>query len=83
MRGLVGFVGLVVVLAVVAVLAKNQLSAVGKIKGPQAAGVAAGEGVTAAGPNAPVNGQSQQIGQQVQLSIDAAMQQARPMPEDK
>jgi hypothetical protein len=81
MRGLLGLVGLVVVLAIVAVVAKKQLGAVSEIKLPQAAGATAPQ--VAPDPQASVRDQSQQIQQQIKQSVDAAMQQARPMPEDK
>jgi hypothetical protein len=79
MRVIFGLVGLVVVLAIVATLAKKQLGAVSDIKVPQPAGATA----PVADPNANVRQQSQQIQQQVKKSVEDAMQQARPMPDDK
>ncbi len=81
MRGLFGLLGLLVVLAIVGVVAKKQLGAVSEIKVPQPAGAAQPQVV--ADPQATVREQSQQIQQQIKQSVDAAMQQARPVPEDK
>ncbi len=79
MRIIFGLGGLLVVLAIVAILAKKQLSAVSQIKVPQVQGVA----VPAVDPNASVQQQSQQIQQQYKQAIESAVQQARPMPDDK
>ena len=79
MRAIFGVLGLVVALGIVGWLAKTQLAstrqAVPSIALP---GV---EPVNA--PAATVREQSQQIQQQVKQSLEAAMQQARPMPDDK
>jgi hypothetical protein len=82
MRMVFGLIGLVVVLAIVGILAKKQLGAVSNIKLPEAAG-AAGVVVPAADPQASVKAQSQQMQEQVKKALDAAMQQQRPMPDDK
>jgi len=71
MRAVFTIVGLVVVLAVVGVLAKKELSAG---VAPPVAGVSGGPGGAAATP--------QQQVQQFQKAAEAAMQQARPMPDD-
>lgn len=71
MRAVFTVLGLVVVLAVVGVLARKQLSAG---VAPPVAGVAGGPGGAAATP--------QQQVQQFQKAAEAAMQQARPMPDD-
>ena len=83
MRAIFGVLSLVVVLLVVVVLAKKQLTST-----QQAVPVLALPALT--GPDgAPVNQgmtsqeQSQQIQQQYKQAIDNAMQQPRPMPDDK
>lgn len=75
MRGLFGVVGLLVTLAIVGVLAKKNLSSVTTVAPPA--------GMASAPAGATVKQQSQLIQQQVQQSVEATMQQARPMPEDK
>ena len=69
------------VLAVVGVLAKKQLSSVATAPplSPSDSGVL----MPATTPGASPQQQSQQIQQHVKQSLDAAMQQARPMPDDK
>jgi len=68
-----GLIGLVLALAIVGLLVKKQLSSV--VAAP--AGAPAG----AAQP-ADARAQSQQIQQQYKQSLDAAMQQRRPVPDD-
>ena len=79
MRGVFGMVGLVVALAIVGVLAKKQLAStqavVPSLQVPGAAPVPA--------PTGSVREQSQQVQQQYKQALEAAMQQARPMPDDK
>ena len=75
MRAIFGIVSLLIVLAIVGVLAKKQLGAVTMVAPP------AGLAGTPAG--ATVQQQSQLIQQQVNQSVEATLQQARPMPEDK
>lgn len=75
MRGLFGVVGLLVTLAIAGVLAKKNLSSVTTVAPPA--------GMASAPAGATVKQQSQLIQQQVQQSVEATMQQARPMPEDK
>jgi hypothetical protein len=70
MRAIFTIVGLVLVLAIVGVLAKKQL---GTGVAPPVAG--------GAGPAAPAGTPQQQV-QQFQKAAEAAMQQARPMPDD-
>ncbi|WP_324886966.1 hypothetical protein [Polaromonas sp.] len=70
---------LMIVLAIVAVLAKKQLS-------PTTVKPASTDGAMILPPPAPdttPQQQSQQIQQQVRQQLDATMQRARPMPEDK
>ena len=79
MRGVFGMVGLVVALAIVGVLAKKQLvstqAVVPSLQVPGAALVLALTGS--------VREQSQQVQQQYKQALEAAMQQARPLPDDK
>jgi len=75
MRGIFSIVGLLVVLAVVGLLVKKQLST-------QVA-VPATPGMPAVSANAPPQVQSQQAQQQVKQAVEGALQQARPMPEEK
>jgi hypothetical protein len=83
MRAAFGLVGLVVALAIVAVLAKKQLNSVNAIQVPQPAGTSPGAVVPPVDPNATVKEQSQQIQQQYKQAVEGALQQARPMPDDK
>ena len=75
MRGLFGVVGLLITLAIVGVLAKKNLSSVTTVAPPA--------GMASAPAGATVKQQSQLIQQQVQQSVEATVQQARPMQEDK
>ncbi len=79
MRMVFGVLGLLVVVAIVGWLAKSQLSAT-----RQAIPSLAVPGAQPApAPAATVREQSQQIQQQIKQSVEATMQQARPMPEEK
>jgi uncharacterized membrane protein len=71
MRGLFGLVGLLLVLVIVGLLVRKQMVP---------AKTAAPGLVIPAGTPAQ---QSQQTQQQFKQSLDAAMQQARPVPDDK
>lgn len=68
MRAVFSIVGLVLVLAIVGVVAKKQLTAG---VAPQVSGA----------PGGPATTPQQQV-QQFQKAAEAAMQQARPMPDD-
>jgi hypothetical protein len=74
MRAVFGILSLLVVVAIVGILAKKQLGAAA----PAAATSPAPEGTVVQ----PVGTPAQQV-QQVRQTIDATMQQARPMPEEK
>ena len=79
MRAIFGVLGLVVALGIVGWLAKTQLASTRQaIPSIALPGV---EPVNA--PAATVRDQSQQMQQQIKQSVEAAMQQARPMPDDK
>ena len=79
MRGVFGMVGLVVALAIVGVLAKKQLvstqAVVPSLQVPGAAPVPA--------PTGSVREQSQQVQQQYKQALESALQQPRPLPDDK
>lgn len=75
MRIVFGVLSLLVVVLIVGVLAKKQLTAVQPGADP-------GRAATATGM-APPSGTPQQQVQQVQQAVQGAMQQARPMPEEK
>ena len=75
MRGLFGIVGLLLTLAIVGVLVKKQVSAVTTVAPPA--------GFASAPAGATVQQQSQLLQQQVKQSVEATMQQARPMPDDQ
>nr|WP_295781631.1 hypothetical protein [Rhodoferax sp.] len=75
MRGLFGVVGLLLTLAIIGVLAKKQMGALTTVAPPA--------GFASAPAGATVQQQSQLIQQQVKQSVEAQMQQARPMPDEK
>ncbi len=70
MRGLFSFVGLLVVLLIVGGLVRKQFTAGGV------------PSVTAPVPGTPIQ-PGQPIPQQIKQTVEDAMQQARPMPDDK
>lgn len=75
MRMIFGVLSLLFVVAVVGFLAKKQLASVSEIKLPPAA--------LTVTPGGNVQQQSQQIQQQFKAAAEAAVQQARPMPDEK
>ena len=75
MRVVFGVLSLLLVGAVIGFLAKKQMKSVTEIQVPVLPASAA------AGGN--VQQQSQQIQQQFKAAAEAAVQQARPMPDDK
>jgi predicted lipid-binding transport protein (Tim44 family) len=79
MRAIFGVLGLVVVLGIVGWLAKTQLASTRQT----VPSLAVPGAEAASAPAATVRDQSQQIQQQIKQSVEAAMQQARPMPDDK
>ena len=85
MRAIFGVLSLLLVLAVVGLLVKKQLAstqqAIPALTLP--APTPAGAEPTPTNPVATVQQQSQQIQQQYKQAIDAAMQQARPVPDEK
>ena len=81
MRAVFSVVSLLIVLAVVGVLVKKQLgSTVPAVSVNMPLPGAAGP---ATSPNATAQAQSQQIQQQVRQAVEASLQQARPMLDDK
>ena len=76
MRAIFGVLSLLLVLAVVGLLVKKQLASTQQA-------VPALMLPAPTNPEATVQQQSQQIQQQYKQAIDAAMQQARPMPDEK
>ena len=89
MRMIFGVLSLLFVVAVVGFLAKKQLASVNEIKVPSVSGPgvsasgAVGAAVPSVNPTGNVQQQSQQIQQQFKAAAEAAMQQARPMPDEK
>jgi hypothetical protein len=81
MRVIFGILSLLIVVALVGFLSKKQLSSVNEIKVP--ATEPAGMPTITAKPTGSVQQQSQQIQQQFKAATDAAVQQARPMPDEK
>ena len=79
MRAIFGVLSLLIVLAAIAFLVKKQQAP------PLLKTVPADASVILPTPDqgATAQQQSQQIQQQVRQSLDSALQQARPMPEDK
>ncbi len=76
MRAMFGLVSLLVVVAIVGLLAKKQLGTVSTMPGLPAGSASAPAGAT-------VKQQSQQMQQQYKENLEKALQQARPMPDDK
>ena len=86
MRAIFGVLSLVLVLGIVGWLSKTQLASTRQAMPQLAAPGAISSGVPASAPAATVREQSQQMQQmqqQIKQSVEAAMQQARPMPDDK
>ena len=77
MRAVFGVLSLLVVLALIGGLAKKQM---GALSGAGAV-TASSPGVSTSTTN--LQQQSQQLQNQVKKSVEDAMQQARPMPDDK
>ncbi|OIP15612.1 MAG: hypothetical protein CO105_11865 [Comamonadaceae bacterium CG_4_9_14_3_um_filter_60_33] len=81
MRAIFSILGLLVVVALVGFLAKKQLTDVSNIKVQPQDGAQVTMPQTT--PGATPQQQSDQIGEQVKQSIEAAMQQQRPEVDDK
>ena len=84
MRMVFGVLSLLFVVAVVGFLAKKQISSVNEIKVPSvSASGTVDTAVPSVNPTGNVQQQSQQIQQQFKAAAEAAVQQARPMPDEK
>ena len=84
MRMVFGVLSLLFVVAVVGFLAKKQLTSVNEIKVPSvSASGTVGTALPSVNPTGNVQQQSQQIQQQFKAAAEAAVQQARPMPDEK
>jgi hypothetical protein len=83
MRAIFGVLGLVLVLGIVGWLAKTQLASTRQAVPPMVVPGANSTSTPASAPAATVRDQSQQLQQQIKQSVEAAMQQSRPMPDDK
>ena len=75
MRIVFSMLSLLVVVAVIGILAKKQFGAVRPVEAPAAASSPSGV--------APPTGTPQQQVQQFRQAAESAMQQARPMPDEK
>ena len=73
MRGAFGLISLLLALAVVGLLVKKQMAST----------TVAVPGVPPTAAGTPVAVQSQQVQQQVKQAMEAAVQQPRPMPDEK
>lgn len=85
MRMIFGVLSLLFVVAVIGFLAKKQFASVNQIKVPTVSAPAA-DGPPAlpnVNPSGNVQQQSQQIQQQFKAAAEAAVQQARPMSDEK
>lgn len=78
MRGIFSILGLLVVVFIVGLIAKKELHS-GVAPAPSSGAAAA---ASAAGVTAPTGTPQQQV-QQFQNAVQGAMQQSRPMPDDK
>lgn len=85
MRAIFGVLSLLLVLMVVGLLVKKQLAANQQAIPALALPAPASSGTESAPakPVGTVHEQSQQIQQQYKQAVDAALQQARPVPDDK
>ena len=81
MKSIFGILGLVIVVAITGFLVKKQFGVGSEICiKPQDGSQVSAPSTT---PGATAQPQSQQIQQQVKHSMEAAMQQTRPIPDDK
>jgi multidrug efflux pump subunit AcrB len=85
MRAIFGFLSLMIVLVVVGVLAKKQLTALpaGSVSVPVPNSADPSLTAPATAPGASPQAQSLQLQQQIRDSMEKAMQQARPMPDEQ
>ena len=84
MRMIFGVLSLLFVVAIVGFLAKKQMASVNEIKVPSVSASGTVEtAMPSVNPSGNVQQQSQQIQQQFKAAAEAAVQQARPMPDEK
>lgn len=83
MRAMFGVLGLLVALGAVGLIVKKQLAANRQALPVLAAPAPAGPDGANTKPASTVQEQSQQIQQQYKQAVEGAMQQARPLPDDK
>lgn len=89
MRAIFGVVGLLLALVIVGLLVKKQLAttrqAIPVLAAPAPASASASSPASAdaGAPASTVRAQSQQIQQQYKQALEGAMQQARPVPDEK
>ena len=82
MRSIFGVLSLLIVVAIIGILAKKQMTSINEIKVPTVAGSTPDVSIKV-DPNSTVQQQSQQIQQQFKSAAEAAVQQPRPMPDEK
>lgn len=82
MRTVFGVLSLLIVVAIIGMLLKKQMTSINEIKVPAAAGVTPSVSVEV-DPKVTVQQQSQQVQQQFKSAAEAAVQQARPVPDEK
>ncbi|MES2362588.1 MAG: hypothetical protein V4646_12390 [Pseudomonadota bacterium] len=83
MRAMFGVLGLLVALGAVGLIIKKQLASTRQAIPVLAVPASTGPDGTNTKPAATVQEQSQQIQQQYKQALEGAMQQARPLPDDK
>ena len=83
MRTIFGVLSLLVVLGIVGWLTQTRLASTRQAMPLLAAPGADSTSVPASSPAATVRDHSQQLQQQIKQSIEATMQQTRPVPDDK
>ena len=83
MRAIFGVVGLLLALVIVGLLVKKQLATTRQAIPVLAAPASSPASADAGAPASTVRAQSQQIQQQYKQALEGAMQQARPVPDEK
>ena len=83
MRSIFGLLGMLIAVAVIGLLCRQQLAVMRKTTPVVTAPASANTGVTSRGPALTVKEQSQQMQQQYKQSLDSALQQKRPMPDEQ
>ncbi len=83
MKGVFGMVGLLITLAIVGILIKKQLFTAQQSMPALQQVVPATPGAADETQGQTVKQQAQQVQQQYKQALDAAMQQSRPIPDEK